>query len=415
MAKPTILALYDPNSPTKVCADASSYGLGAVLMQQQNSQWRPIAYASRSMTETEQRYAQIEKEALAATWACEKFSSYILGLKFSIETDHKPLVPLLGSKQLDKLPPRVLRFRLRLARFTYTISQVSGKLLYTADTLSRAPVHSSQNDGRLQEEAEMLMELSVRNLPASPQTRANYKKAQSEDPICSAVIKYCQNTWPKRKGEIDEKLIPYFKARGDLSVTTDGMLLPVYQNRIVVPKSLQRRTLDKIHTGHQGVQRCRLLANTAVWWPGMSQEVENMVLQCLTCAKDTKPAKQEMIASDLPEYPWQKIGTDLFQLKGKSYLVVVDYFSRYPEVRALNSTTSSSIIKVLKDIFSRFGIPEIVMSDNGPQYASCEFADFAKLYDFEHITSSPCYPQSNGQVERTVQTVKRLLKQSEDP
>jgi len=95
LTKPTVLALYDPKAPTKVSADTSSYGLGAVLLQQKGSEWKPIVYASRSMTETESWYAQIEKEALATTWACEKFSTYILGMKFAIETDHKPLVPLL--------------------------------------------------------------------------------------------------------------------------------------------------------------------------------------------------------------------------------------------------------------------------------------------------------------------------------
>jgi len=103
LTKPTVFALYNPEAPTKVCADASFYGLGAVLMQKQGREWKPITYASRSMTETEQRCAQIEKEALA-TWACEKFSTYILGMKFMIETDHKPLVPLLGTKQLDNFP-----------------------------------------------------------------------------------------------------------------------------------------------------------------------------------------------------------------------------------------------------------------------------------------------------------------------
>ena len=88
------------------------------------------------MTETEKRYAQIEKEALALTWACEKFTDYLLGLHFLMETDHKPLVPLLGTKSLDKLPPRVLRFRLRMSRYNYSIEHVPGKYLYTADTLS---------------------------------------------------------------------------------------------------------------------------------------------------------------------------------------------------------------------------------------------------------------------------------------
>ena len=130
-------------------------------MQQSDpdSGWRPIAYASRSMTETEKRYAQIEKEALAATWACEKFATYILGMKFLIETDHKPLIPLLGTKHLDSLPPQILRFRLHLARFDYSIQHVPGKLLYTADTLSRSPSSCNQNDAGLQEEAEAVMEI----------------------------------------------------------------------------------------------------------------------------------------------------------------------------------------------------------------------------------------------------------------
>ena len=112
LARPTTLALYDPAAETKVSADASSYGLGAVLLQKFETTWKPIAFASRSMTETERRYAQIEKEGLATAWACEKFADYILGKRIRIETDHKPLVPLLGTKFLDRLPPRVLRFRL---------------------------------------------------------------------------------------------------------------------------------------------------------------------------------------------------------------------------------------------------------------------------------------------------------------
>ena len=109
-----------------------------------NDAWRPVVYASRSLTDTERRYAQIEKEALAVTWACEKFANYVLGCKFQIETDHKPLVPILSTKHLDNLPPRVLRFRLRLARFDYTIQHVPGKLLYTADALSRAPITATE-------------------------------------------------------------------------------------------------------------------------------------------------------------------------------------------------------------------------------------------------------------------------------
>ena len=128
--------------------------------------WKPVAYASHSMSETERRYAQIEKEALATTWACEEFSKYILGKNITIETDHKPLVPLLGSKNLDSLPPRVLRFRLRLARFDYSIQHIPGKHLYTADALSRAPT-SSESDPNLTELAELAMDMCIDHLPAS--------------------------------------------------------------------------------------------------------------------------------------------------------------------------------------------------------------------------------------------------------
>ena len=113
ISSPRVLAHYDINAQTKISADASAYGLGAVLLQcQDNLNWKPVAFASRCLNPTEIRYAQIEKEALGLVWACEKFSDYILGKSIFLETDHKPLVPLLGNKSLDSLPPRVLRFRL---------------------------------------------------------------------------------------------------------------------------------------------------------------------------------------------------------------------------------------------------------------------------------------------------------------
>ena len=133
------------------------------------------------------------------------------------------------------------------------------------------------------------------------------------------------------------------------------------------------------------------------------------------CTKESSPRKEPLLPTSLPEYPWQKIGTDLFTLAGTTYIVVTDYFSRYPEVIKLTSTTSSAVISVLKSLFSRHGIPQDVMSDNGPQYASQEFTTFAKTYGFKHTTSSPHSPQSNGHAERAVQTAKKLLKGSTDP
>ena len=140
LAKLSVLALYDTGARTKISADASAYGLGAVLLQQHGEDWKPVAFASWSMTDTKRHYSQIEKEALALVWACEKFQDYVMGKHIDLETDHKSLVPLMSTTSLDSLLPQVLRFRLRSMRFSYSIWHVAGKYLYTADTLLCAPV-----------------------------------------------------------------------------------------------------------------------------------------------------------------------------------------------------------------------------------------------------------------------------------
>ena len=350
LTEPTILTLYDPAANSKVSADASSYGLGAVLLQEVDRVWKPVAYASRSLTETEKRYAQIEKEALGVGWACDRFSNYVLGRSFEIETDHKPLVPILSTKNLDNLPPRVLRFRLRMGRFDYSISHVPGKLLYTADTLSRAPVDEGETLASLsQEEGETYVHFVVNSLPASAERLEEYQKEQEIDPNCSQVMKYCRGNRPKKK-ELPLGLRPYWDNRNSLTIN-NGLLL--YNHRIVVPSALKKETLGRIHEGHQGRERCRTMANTCVWWPSMSKDITEKVLSCSECAKEAIPKREPLIVSPLPDYPWQLIGTDLFELEGEQYLIVVDYFSRYPEVAKLTSTTSSAIITRLKSIFAK--------------------------------------------------------------
>ena len=204
------MAWYDPTAETKLTADASAYGLGAVLMQKTNNQWKPMAYVSRSMTETEIRYAQIEKEALATTWAGERFSDYILGIKVHIETDHKPLVPLLG---LDSLLPRMLCFRLRLMQFDYSILHVPGKLLYTADTLSCSPQQFSEYDQQLAELTESQMTGTTFQLPTTKDSLDKYRRAQKEDPTCSKLV-----TFAKQLGQRNIKLLESLASTGMLDM-----------------------------------------------------------------------------------------------------------------------------------------------------------------------------------------------------
>ena len=178
---------------------------------------------------------------------------------------------------------------------------------------------------------------------------------------------------------------------------------------------MQEETISKIHNGHLGVRKCLPRARTYVWWPGFSSQIKAAIYNCSKCAQYSIPSKEPLISTPLPQHPWQVVGTDLFELHGSNYLLAVDCFSRFPELIKLTSTTSSAIIPALKSIFSRHGIPQTLQSDNGPQFDSKEMAVFATSYGFLHETSSPYFPQSNGQVERTVRTVKQLLKKSTDP
>lgn len=399
----TCLALYEPHRETIVSADASAYGIGGVLRQKQcDGSLKPIAYVSRSMTECEQRYAQIEKEALALTWTCERLNQYLLGSKFMVETDHKPLVPLLSNKNLEELPIRVQRFRLRMMRYQYTIRHVPGKDLNTADFLSRSPLPNTENKNELQDETEAYINMIVNNLPASDKRLQEIRKHQEQDSIVQKWKNEILSGRRKRKST----------RYGDLSVI-NGLVMR--GRRIVIPKDIQEETLIQLHTGHQGVFKCKERARNSVWWPGISTDIERFVGNCRVCCKFQRPRFEPLCPSKLPDVPWQKVGTDLFEWKQSTYLLVVDYYSRYIEIAKLTSTTSKGVIDNLKSIFARHGIPQTVVSDNGPQYASSEFTRFSKEFQFHHITSSPRYPQANGEAERAVQTIKRLLNKSKDP
>ena len=156
-------------------------------------------------------------------------------------------------------------------------------------------------------------------------------------------------------------------------------------------------------------------ARQSVWWPGLSQQLNEVVLNCRACCQERQNHREPLMSTPYAGRPWQRCGADLFTLGSKTYLVVVDYKSRYVEITLLTPTRSNDVIIHLKSIFARHGICETLVTDNGPQFSGAAFADFAESYGFHHVTSSPKYPQGNAEAERAVQTVKGLLKKSEDP
>uniref|UniRef100_A0A0A9W2U6 RNA-directed DNA polymerase n=1 Tax=Lygus hesperus TaxID=30085 RepID=A0A0A9W2U6_LYGHE len=413
LASPPLLQPFDPNAETRLSTDSSSYALGAVLEQKSkaSNDFQPIVYISRALIPAEINYAQIEKEALGISWACERLSMYLKGLSFSILTDHKPLVSLLGTKAIHDLSPRIQRFRLRLLGFDYTISHVSGKNFYVPDTLSRVEnlVYEIGDVTNLQ-----IVESSVdfihNNLPVSDILHSKIAEQTKEDVTLQKVIQYIANDWERNSRE-DPKSSVYYKYRDSLTCRNGLVLLG---HRIVIPQRLKSQMLEKLHAGHLGVNKCRSLAQATIWWPEISKDIETKVADCYVCAVNRAPRKDPLLPTPFPDLPWSTIGCDLMQLNRDVFLVVQDYFSRFLEVQKLNTTTSAAVISVLQRLFSQQGVPHVVRSDNGPQFDSEEFQAFARSWGFQTVTSSPHYPQSNGQAESAVHTAKKILAKCEN-
>ena len=179
------------------------------------------------------------------------------------------------------------------------------------------------------------------------------------------LVRQIQTGWPESKVLVPVQLHPYYPYRDEL--TTNDNLIYKAQN-IIIPPNLQTDTLKKLHQSHQGIEKTKWLARECIFWPGMNSQIEELVSTCPTCLHNGKSNQREPLhPHEIPQRPWQKVGTDLFDWQAKPHLIVVNYYSRYPEVAELRDTKASTVIKKTKSFFSRHRIPETVMSDNGPQ------------------------------------------------
>ncbi len=400
-----VLAIYDKAKPLTVSCDASSYGLGAVLLQMDENQIpHPISFISRTLNKAEQRYAQIEKELLAIAWACDKFDRYLVGLKFNVETDHKPLVPILSSKFLDDLSPRLQRLRMKLLRFNFTVKHTPGKDLTTADLLSRKPIQEVQSsDGLLHRELRASAIGAVKLIPASTKMMSRVREAQRQSRVGQQLLDFIKNGWPT---SLPDELAEYARHQASLS-TFRGLIL--YCQRLWIPHSMRAEILRRLHSSHMGQTKMQNLAQVSVWWPGLHKDITTISDTCVHCAEHRPNKSEPLITSPLPSAPWRKVGVDLFKKNEKWYIVVADYYSKYIELSHLSKLTSSHVIQRLEAILARHGVPKLVYTDNGTQLTSNEMYQFAADWDFEIVTRSPSYPQSNGLAEAAVKTAKRAL------
>lgn len=380
--------------------DASQDGLGAVLLQE----GLPVAYASKAMSDIEKdQYSQIGKETLAIVFGCERFHQYVFAKKIHVESDHQPLESIF-AKPLDKCPARLKRMRLRLQAYDIKVVYKPGKELFLADALSRSFL---KDDVSTLVETESQICMLIENLPMTETKKDLFKTEIEKDDDLQTIIRYVKNGWPADKKKIPDVIRVYATFKDDLSIA-NGLLFK--NDRIVVPKSLRKDMLDRIHYSHMGIEKCKNKARELLYWPNMSKEIEDKILNCSTClSMQRKNPKEPLMPKEIPDGPWQTVGVDFYFLNGKDYMLVVDYFSKFIETVQLKAITSELVITQLKSMFARFGIPKLMYSDGGTQFTSKKFKRFTQMWKFEHKTSSPIFAQSNGMVERHVGIFKLML------
>ena len=342
---------------------------------------------------------------LAIVFGCERFNQYIYGRDVHIETDHKPLVSIM-RKSLHAAPKRLQRMMLRLDRYNLDVQYKKGSEMFLSDMLSRA---SLRNVGRqskeiphyhilqLEKEEEVLKTFAetdqVNYLDLSGTSQAQIKKATQADPVLQCLANTILLGWPETKQEVPAPIKMFWPFRDEL-VAHNGI---IYKGmRVFVPEILRRQMIMKSHSSHLGRDRCIRRAKDVLYWPGMVDDITNAVESCEICAEFTsKQQKEPMMSHPIPELPFEIISQDLFTLQQKNYLITVDHYSDYFLVDELkDDTTSETIIERTKNHFAEHGIPETVITDNGPQFTSQEFQTFSRTWEFKHVTSSPMHPQS---------------------
>ncbi|XP_054283462.1 uncharacterized protein K02A2.6-like [Macrosteles quadrilineatus] len=427
-----VLVYFDSRRPLEIQTDASQDGLGCCLLQS----GQPVAFMSRSMTDTEKRYSQIEKETLAIVFAVEKFHRFIYGYKVTVQTDHKPLVNIF-QQDLHVVPGRLQKMRLRCLNYDLEVKYLPGSSQLIADTLSRAAlkctgmtvssefqVHSltsslpmteekkklfqryteedqetaivKRNDTGMTVSSEFQVHSLTSSLPMTEEKKKLFQRYTEEDQETAIVKRYCKEVWPERKQDTPEIVRHYWNQRHMVS-EEDGLLF--LNHKLIVPRQLRQDMLQRIHIAHGGIEKCKARARQILYWPRMATDIESFVARCRICERFSRSnAKETLMPYPIPTRPWERIGCDIFSYGGNVYLVMMDAYSNWLELVKMPCKSATSVISACKDIFSRFGPPDIMVADNVP-YNSAQMREFAREWNFEIVTRSPGYAQSKVQYD----------------
>jgi len=386
-----ILSCPDYSREFVIQTDASGYGIGAVLTQPYPEGEKVICYLSRSLSKQERIYTTTERECLALVWAIEKLRPYIEGVPFTVITDHYSLKWLQGLKDPSG---RLARWSVKLQQYNYKVIHRSGRDLVVPDMLSRAvPV------------IDLIGEVTESCVGSKDRWYNKMVRNVIDNPLKFPDWRYT-----------DKKLFRNVKQNyPDLSSPGDSW-------RLVVPKDERRKTIEEAHdpptAGHMGVYKTFSRLAEKFYWPKMRQDVASYVKRCSVCAAhkcDPKGARDQMVSHAKPNKPWEVISTDLIGPLPRSHkgntmiLVVTDYFSKFSLVFPLRSASSKTVIsRIEEQVFMIFGVPRVILCDNGPQYRGRDFKKFSESYHCRIQFNAHYHPRANP-TERQNRTIKTLL------
>ena len=338
---------------------------------------------------------------MSIIYGVKKFHQFLYGRKFTLVTDHQPLVALLGPKAAipTLAAAHMQRGALVLSAYDYQIEYRRSEKHSNCDAYSRLP----HEDSKIGRESEVY---SVSAIDKDfPITAKDIGKATLLDPVLSKALELVKTGWPEECNQEDLK--PYYTRRHELSCEQNCIL---WGSRVIIPQVFREKMLKELHWEHPGTCAMKAIARTCAWWPQMDEEIEREIKLCTVCQNvSSSPPSAPLIPWKWATRPLQRIHIDFCQKGSDYFLVVVDSHSKWIEVQHMTTITAGNTINELRLIFAQHGLPEEVVSDNGPQLVSTEFAEFMNKNGIKHTLVPPYHLQSNGAAERSVRVVKEAL------
>lgn len=302
----------------------------------------------------------------------------------------------------NMLSPRLTRIAIALTSHNYEITYKPGPQIGCADSLSRWPQPVPE-----QPEQPLCDILLMAETPEDfPYDAEHIASATKQDRTLCQVVHYIQRGWPAKVNDVN--LRPFWLHRAELSLQNDCILLGC---RVVVPRELRKQVLKVLHKTHTGIVQTKAVARSYIWWPGLNEDIELLIGSCTQCLENRHMPPKTSHEWITPTRPWSRIHLDFAgPFHSKYFLIMVDAYSRWPELFVVNNTTSATVIRLLRSAFSTHGLCEIVVTDNATSFVSNEMQKFLKANNIKHVTTAPYHPATNGLAERMVQTIKDKLK-----